>query len=86
MPQVHNQRERKPVNFKPKEKAWSHQDEFTKGVGKGIVIHTTSEIIEGKIIAADQFSVKVDIKSASEKDPAEIVLFKSAIRYFEVRA
>lgn len=67
-----------------KPKAWSHQCDLVRGVGRKIVIQTKSEVIEGINLAADQFSVKVKIADALDGSGRTIVIFKSDIRYFEV--
>lgn len=71
-----------PIDAAP----WSHHDELTKGIGKRVTIHTASETFEGVIKAADPISVMVSAKKFSTGGTADIVIFKSAIRYFEVKA
>lgn len=79
-------RERRKVALKPAVKAtgWSHQNELSALIGKTIRILTGTQTIEGMLLAADQFSVKVTRKS----DPNNfVVVFKSSMTYFcEVKA
>ena len=49
---------RTPLKSKPK--AWSHQDELKAGRGKKITLtHVSGETVVGKLLEADQFTIKV---------------------------
>ena len=70
-------------------KGWSHQNDLTNAVGKKIRLRAPGMAIEGEVLAADQFTVKV--RKASEVtapgDPvrySSVVVFKSALTSFEV--
>ena len=66
----------------PKPKRWSHQDDLDALVGKRIGIITTGEGHEiGRLVAADQFALKLAIEGQSSLTSPTIV-FKHAIRCF----
>ncbi|WLR91026.1 hypothetical protein [Shinella zoogloeoides] len=67
-------------------KSWSHQDDLTAAIGKKIrLMRAPMPNIEGKVLAADQFTVKVEVQSPSGALSA-VVVFKSALTSFEVLA
>jgi len=71
------------ITFKAsKPKTWSHQDDLQAAIGKKIRIKTLDESdpIEGTLVAADQFSLKL-----SRNDSAYFsVYYKSSLTYFMV--
>lgn len=71
------------ITFKPtKPKTWSHQDDLQAAIGKKIRIKLIGEgnPIEGTLVAADQFSLKL-----SQHDSAFFsVYYKSSLTSFTV--
>jgi hypothetical protein len=66
------------VPFKPK--AWSHQDDLREGRGKIIQLGITGrEPIEGVLLEADQFTIKLQHVANPKKIS---VFFKSAVAGF----
>jgi len=74
----HYRPDRKPSGNNKKPQAWSHQHELASLIGKNIRICLGGPIIHGKLVAADQFTLKV----VDLYDEAT-VYFKSAIVSFK---
>lgn len=79
---------RKP---KPKPKAWSHQNDLTAAKGKQIQIHTHEGMVNGTLLDADQFTIKVRTTLndgdylAAQKDQSIVTYFKSALTGFTIK-
>lgn len=63
-----------------KPKPWSHQQELADLVGKQIVVtRTDGQVITGKLLAADQFSLKIERPAPV----SFVVVYKSALTDFK---
>jgi hypothetical protein len=74
----------------PKPKRWSHQSELDLNIGKEIVcaILNTTDILLGKLIAADQYTIKLEVMdedSLGKKHSKNLVIFKQAIESFQIK-
>lgn len=65
---------------------WSHQNDLSRAVGQnvriGVLVGNTTDPCEGKLLAADQFTIKV-LTTHGDRS-AEVVFFKHALVYFSV--
>jgi hypothetical protein len=62
MREAREKRERPKLKIKPRK--WQHQDELERCVGKAIVVvFRDREIATGRLLAADQFTVKIDCEA-----------------------
>lgn len=68
----------KTISRQPK--GWHHQRELEDLIGKQIRITTSHGTWIGELVAADQFTVKIDMKGVNGCH--FVVLFKSAMTYF----
>jgi hypothetical protein len=72
----------------PKPKRWSHQSELDLNIGKEITLSFINRDgdITGVLIAADQFTIKIQQKYNVDKNSTQTtVFFKQAIENFEVK-
>jgi len=72
----------KAINLKQKQPSWSHQKELAELKGKKIelFLHDAFESTKGRLLEADQFTLKVFV----ETDQRAAIIFKSAIKAFWV--
>jgi len=67
-------------NFKPK--AWNHQDDLKGLIGKWVnLVLANGEIVEGTLVAADQFTIKISEKW-DDGTSFDAVYFKSSLTSF----
>jgi len=68
-----------------KPKRWTHQDDLMAAIGKHIKLTTLAGAnIDGELLAADQFSIKV-LPTGMPDLSFAVVVYKSALTSFEVR-
>jgi hypothetical protein len=69
----------------PRERRWSHQDDLTAAIGKKVSAFTTGNlIVDGRLLAADQFTVKIDYVDPTDEISGQTVFFKHAIVGFRI--
>jgi hypothetical protein len=75
---------RRPVSVRTPGKAWSHQQDLAALKGKIVTLFFLDDSkVEGMLVDADQFTIKV-ARPAVESKPARIVtFFKHALTGFE---
>lgn len=64
-------------------KKWSHQDELHSLIGKTLRIVTPQGVYIGKLLAADAYTLKLDLR-ISTKTYAHVIFSKSAMTYYTV--
>jgi hypothetical protein len=70
-------------------RSWSHQNDLSHAIGKKVRIEIVAgsdvKTREGRLLAADQFTLKLELTGGNRAGDV-VIYFKSALMSFEVRA